>query len=139
MSPRHPPRRRTRLPSVVLQLLPPVFLSALFAAVGVFHVTSRVMVVDAGYRISKLETEVQGLARENDQLKLELATLRSPVRLEKIAREELGMGAPRAGAVVTMARPTVTPFTVMGRAPPSIREHKRDGTALRNAPGGTTR
>ena len=88
------------LAGVLWHLLPAVLLFLLFAAVGILHVTSRVMVVDMGYRLSRAEAEERSLIRENDRLKLELATLKSPARLEKLAREKLGMAAP-SGPLVT--------------------------------------
>jgi cell division protein FtsL len=87
---------------VLAQLLPAAALGALFAAVGVIHVTSRVMVVNVGYRLSSLEQEGQGLERTNERLRLELATLKNPARLERLAREQLGMGPAPAGTVVTI-------------------------------------
>ncbi|MBZ4419483.1 cell division protein FtsL [Myxococcus sp. RHSTA-1-4] len=88
---------------VLLHLLPAVLFFALFAAVGILHVTSRVLVVDMGYRLSREEAESRTLTRENDRLKLELATLKAPARLERVAREQLGMAMPRGGAVVSLA------------------------------------
>jgi cell division protein FtsL len=88
--------------SVLLHLLPAVLLAALFAAVGILHVTSRVLVVDTGYRLSKAESEGRSLTRENDRLKLELATLKAPARLERLAREQLGMMMPPGSAVVSL-------------------------------------
>ena len=87
---------------VLLHLLPAVLLCALFVAVGILHVTSRVLVVDMGYRLSKAESESRSLTRENDRLKLELATLKAPARLEKLAREQLGMIMPPGSAVVAL-------------------------------------
>jgi cell division protein FtsL len=87
---------------VLLHLLPAVMLAALFAAVGILHVTSRVFVVDMGYRLSRAETEGHTLTRENDRLKLELATLKAPARLERLAREQLGMAMPAGSAVVSL-------------------------------------
>ncbi|OJT27119.1 cell division protein FtsL [Archangium sp. Cb G35] len=87
---------------VLLHLLPAVFLFALFAAVGFVHVASRVLVVDMGYRLSKAETEERALIRENDRLKLELATLKNPARLEKLAREKLGMSMPAGSLVIAL-------------------------------------
>ena len=73
--------------SVIGHLLPAVLLGVLFAAVGIVHVSSRVLVVRTGYQLSELEAEHRALTRENDRLKLELATLvpsprlgRTPVR-----------------------------------------------------------
>lgn len=90
--------------SILRQLLPAVLLALLFVTVGVVHVMARVLVVHAGYRLSQLETEGRDLARENDRMKVEFATLRSPARLEKIARERLGLAPPPAGAVITTRR-----------------------------------
>ena len=88
--------------SVLMHLLPAVLLFALFAGVGILHVTSRVLVVDMGYRLSRAESEGRALTRENDRLKLELATLKAPGRLEKVAREQLGMAMPTGSAVVSL-------------------------------------
>ena len=87
---------------VLLHLLPAVLLFTLFAGVGILHVTSRVLVVDMGYRLSKAETEERTLTRENDRLKLELATLKNPARLEKLAREKLGMSMPAGPLVIAL-------------------------------------
>jgi cell division protein FtsL len=89
---------------VLMQLLPAVFLFSLFAGVGILHVTSRVLVVDMGYRLSRAEAEARGLTRENDRLKLELATLKNPARLETLAREKLGMSMPSGPLVISLPR-----------------------------------
>lgn len=90
--------------SILLQLLPVAVLSLLFAAVGIIHVCSRVLVVHAGYRMSQLELESRALARERDRLRLERATLLSPARLERIARDKLGLVPPLAGTVLSIRR-----------------------------------
>ena len=87
---------------VLLHLLPAVMLAALFVSVGILHVTSRVLVVDMGYRLSKAQSEANSLTRENDRLKLELATLKAPARLEHLAREQLGMMMPPGQAVISL-------------------------------------
>jgi cell division protein FtsL len=89
---------------ILVQLLPVALLCLLFAAVGVVHVTSRVLVVHAGYRMSQLEGESRKLSREHDQLRLERATLLSPGRLERIAQEKLGLVPPPAGSVIATRR-----------------------------------
>jgi cell division protein FtsL len=88
--------------SVILQLLPAFLLCALFTGVGILHVSSRVLVVRTGYKLSELEQKNRELVREHDRLRLELATLKSPNRLERIARGELSMSPPPPGAVVTV-------------------------------------
>ena len=94
------------LPQIFWQLLPAVLLGVLFSVVGVIHVTSRICVVDIGYRLSSMDGEIRSLVHQSDQLKLEMATLKTPARLEKIARERLGMVVPGAGAVFSAAPPS---------------------------------
>ncbi|WP_223636418.1 cell division protein FtsL [Corallococcus sp. EGB] len=115
---------------VLMHLLPAVALFTLFAAVGILHVTSRVLVVDMGYRLSNAEGENRSLTRENDRLKLELATLKAPARLERVAREQLGMAMPKGGAVVSLAEDRVKgSSTAQARsAAPAVRVAER-GTA----------
>jgi cell division protein FtsL len=92
------------LGGVLLHLLPAVLFFSLFAGVGILHVTSRVLVVDMGYRLSRAEAEGRSLTRENDRLKLELATLKNPARLEKLAREKLGMAMPSGSLVISVPK-----------------------------------
>ena len=75
--------------SVFSQLVPALLFFGMFAAVGVLHVTSRVLVVDQGYKLSSAESDIRKLSREQDRLKVELALMKSPARLERLAREEL--------------------------------------------------
>ncbi len=100
-------RTRGALPfSVIfLELLPAALAIALLAAVGIVHVTSRVLVVKVGYELSKLDGEATALQRDNDRLKLELATLKSPARLESTARTQLGMGPPAAASIIHLGKP----------------------------------
>ena len=100
--------RRVSLGAVLGQMLPVVLCFGLLGAVGILHVASRSQVVDAAYRLSALETESRTLALANDRLKLELATLKRPARLEAIARAQLGMAPPDASVVDSVAaRPGV--------------------------------
>jgi cell division protein FtsL len=93
-------RGSVSLSVIVGEILPAALAVALLAIVGVIHVTSRVMVVRMGYELSTLDAQTTDLTRENDQLRLELATLKSPSRLESIARAKLGLVPPSATAVV---------------------------------------
>ncbi len=93
-------RAGTPLAVIFGEILPAAIAVGLLALVGIVHVTSRVMVVKMGYELSRLDTQTTELLRENDALKLELATLKSPSRLEVIARTKLGLAPPPAGAVI---------------------------------------
>lgn len=92
-------RRGVSLGVIFFELLPAALLVVLFATVGIVHVTGRVLVVKVGYELSRLDQAGAELMREHDRLKLELATLRSPSRLESIARQKLLMGPPAPSAI----------------------------------------
>ncbi|MBM4777087.1 MAG: cell division protein FtsL [Archangiaceae bacterium] len=94
-------RNRGGLPlSVILgEILPAALAVMLLATVGIIHVTSRVLVVAQGYELSRLDAQSTDLMRENDQLKLELATLKGPQKLEAVARTKLGMVPPSPALV----------------------------------------
>jgi cell division protein FtsL len=90
------PGRQAGVATVIAGLL----LATPLAAVGVFHVWSRTRVQGVGYELGRLEAEHRHLLAERDRLNLEVATLRSPGRLERFARERLGMAPPAPGTVV---------------------------------------
>ena len=92
-------RRGVSLGVIFFELLPAALLVAMFATVGIVHVTSRVLVVKVGYQLSTLDQASVELMREHDRLKLELATLKAPARLEAIARQKLQMGPPAPSAI----------------------------------------
>jgi cell division protein FtsL len=89
---------------ILLEIFPAALAVLLLAAVGVVHVTSRVMVVKLGYELSRLDAAGAELTRENDQLRLELATLKRPARLEALAKAPLGMVPPSANTVITLKK-----------------------------------
>ncbi len=80
-------RMRGTLKSVALYL-------AIFLFFALAYVGTRVQVVETGYRVSHLEKLHEKLAEENQALKVEVATLRSPQRLETIAAG-VGLKRPR--------------------------------------------
>ena len=47
-----------------------------------------------GYEVVKTQQTVVQLAKDNDTLDVEVASLKSPVRIQKIAAEQLGMVLP---------------------------------------------
>lgn len=47
-----------------------------------------------GYEVVKTQQSVVQLAKDNDTLDVEVASLKSPVRIQKIAEEQLGMVLP---------------------------------------------
>jgi cell division protein FtsL len=79
---------------ILLEIFPAALAVMLLAVVGIVHVTSRVMVVKMGYALSKLDAQANELSRENDALKVQLATITSPAQLAPLAKAQLSMQVP---------------------------------------------
>jgi cell division protein FtsL len=88
------PRRSNLLVFVVPLLL--LILSSLF------FVWSRIQVIQLGYEISQALKQGRTLDEGNKRLKLEIATLKSYSRIEKIAVEDLGLSKPKPDQVVVI-------------------------------------
>lgn len=71
-------------------------------AAFLFYTWSRVEVVKIGYEIFKANSEMRRLDQENKELILEIATLKSPKRIERIAREELKLLPPKDDQIVIL-------------------------------------
>ena len=62
-----------------------------------------------GYRIEEMQKERAAEEEINRHLRLEIDTLRSPARIERLATDRLGMVAPAAGDATVIERVTSTP------------------------------
>ena len=82
-------------------LLLPILLSCALVGVALLLVWQRLRVVQLGYEFSTTTKLEQRLEQENRELRLELATLTSPERLEAMA-QRLGLREPRKGQVVVV-------------------------------------
>jgi cell division protein FtsL len=65
--------------------------AALAFAAALFCAAQRFASVQEGYRLEALQQEKQSAIEENRKLRLEVAALGDPVRVDAIARTELGM------------------------------------------------
>lgn len=83
-------------------LLPVLVFIGLIFTVSLFYVWSRVQVTGLEYEISNAEGSLRDLRHELSSLRLEAASLRSPERIERVAREELKLRLPTAEQVVTV-------------------------------------
>ncbi|MFQ5841811.1 MAG: cell division protein FtsL [Thermodesulfobacteriota bacterium] len=75
---------------------------ATLIAGSLFYVWSRVMVINLGYDLSEAMEVHWELVGENKKLHIEIATLKSLARIERIAREELEMEKPLPGQIILM-------------------------------------
>ena len=84
------------------RLLPLLGFIALLCALSLFFVWCRVQATSLDYEISSLEGAVRKAKQETVQLRLEVATLGTPQRLEQVAVNDLGLHLPAANQVVTV-------------------------------------
>ena len=80
-----------------MKKMPVLFIVGAFAIVvcgAVAHVSLRYRAIRAGYDIGEKLQEKRELEEEGRKLRLELSLLRSPDRIERLAREKLGMVRP---------------------------------------------
>ena len=84
-------------------ILPPILLlMVLFIGGSLFYVWSRIQVIQLGYEISNALKKERALVEANQKLRLEVATLKSYSRIEKLAVERFGMRKPEADQVIVI-------------------------------------
>jgi cell division protein FtsL len=74
----------------------------IFVGGSLFYVWTRIQVIHLGYEISSALKEGKSLAEANKRMRLEVATLKSYARIEKIAVEELKMAKPKPDQVIVI-------------------------------------
>jgi len=72
----------------------------LLTIVSIFHVWSRTKVIDLNLQLADLSGELKVAQQEKNCLKLEVASLKTPARIETLAMGELGMSLPADQQVV---------------------------------------
>jgi cell division protein FtsL len=63
-------------------------------------VWSRTQMVQMGYEVSQANKIYQGYVSENQQLRVEVASLRAPSRIEALAKSQLGFVTPKAEQII---------------------------------------
>jgi cell division protein FtsL len=66
-----------------------------------FYIWSRIQIVNVGYEINRELTAKEKLVEENKRLAMEVATLRSPVRLESLAKNDYHMDLPQKSQILS--------------------------------------
>lgn len=79
-----------------------LFTLAVLILTFLFYTRSRVEVIKIGYEIFNANSEMRRLDQENKELILEIATLKSPGRIERIAREELKLLQPKDEQIIIL-------------------------------------
>jgi cell division protein FtsL len=85
--------------------LGPFLLSAFLCLAGIaVYIWPRVQTVRLAYRMQTAERHLKNLLQEQDQLRLELAALKDPQRIYRVATDQLGMSLPRQDQVFIVTR-----------------------------------
>lgn len=79
-----------------------IIVTVLLMLVSLFHVWSRVKVVDLNLQISDATKTLKECQQEKNRLRLEVATLKNPARIEMVAKGELGMALPTDQQVIVI-------------------------------------
>ena len=93
-----------------------VSLGALVALCALLYAWQHFETIQLRYDLESLRNEQSQAAELNQELRLEVAGLRSPGRIDVIARRQLGLTAPVPGQIAPMDLP---PNAVMAEARPS--------------------
>jgi cell division protein FtsL len=75
-------------------------LLAVLLGIGLFNVWLSGQYIRTGYRVSTALEEKRTLQMQKDVLRTEILALRSPARIDTIARTQLGMVDPRMEGVI---------------------------------------
>ena len=76
----------------VIRAFGPHLLSIILIALSIFlYLWTRVMVLTTNYEIGNLETKKKILTQENRELNLQMDTITTPMNLERLGLEELGL------------------------------------------------
>lgn len=67
---------------------------------SLIYVWTRIRVVQQGYEVSRLSKETDELTKQKSRLEAEIAALKSPQRLEMIARDHFDMRLPKGDEII---------------------------------------
>jgi cell division protein FtsL len=79
-----------------------VFIASVLMAVALLYVWSHIHMTELEYQIARELSSREQITEEQTKLKVELATLKSPQRIETIAREKLQMTYPEREQVIML-------------------------------------
>ena len=97
-----------------------IALGALLAGAVLFYAWQHFEYLQLRYRVESLKSERLQVSELNQQLKLEMAGLRAPSRIDEIARRQLRLTAPVPGQVAPLDQ-KVEPVVAQARPSGSFR------------------
>ena len=72
----------------------------LLTVVSIFHVWSRFRLIELNLQIGEASRQLKDLEQEQKRLKLEAESLKTPARIEVIAKRDLGMIVPQDQQII---------------------------------------
>jgi len=79
-----------------------IFIASVLMLMALIYVGSHIRMTELDYQIARELNTSEEIKEEQAKLKVELATLKSPQRIETIAREKLGMTYPERTQVIVL-------------------------------------
>jgi len=79
-----------------------IFIASVLMAVALLYVWSHIHMTELEYQVARELSSEELIKEERTKLKVELATLKSPRRIETIAREKLEMTYPERAQVIML-------------------------------------
>jgi cell division protein FtsL len=74
----------------------------LLTVVSIFHVWSRFRLIELNLQIGEASRQMKDLEQEQKRLKLEAESLKTPARIEAIAKQDLGMIVPNDQQIIVV-------------------------------------
>jgi cell division protein FtsL len=79
-----------------------IAVAIIFMFVALIYVGSHIRMTEMEYKVAAQLSEREKILEEQNKLRLELATLRSPQRIESLARTKLQMSYPESNQVIVL-------------------------------------
>jgi cell division protein FtsL len=79
-----------------------IFIASILMVMALIYVWSHIHMTELEYQIARELSSTEQIKEEQTKLKVELATLKSPQKIETIAREKLGMIYPERTQVIVL-------------------------------------
>jgi len=103
---------------------------AVVFVLAMYMAWQRLAGVEDGYGLEQIQQHHQALLETNRKLRLEEAFLGDPVRIDRIARSELGMAPLAAHQIVTAGAPAAAATPVVAQARPALSATKNVAAAV---------
>ena len=110
---------RTTAPNRVRELARQVVMGAAVAGVILVYAWQHFECIQMGYQLESFKSELSQKSEINQELKLEVAGLRAPSRIDEIARNQLGLTVPVAGQIEPIDSPSETVFAELHATAPT--------------------